>query len=97
MTLTQVHEQYRQVTRGVLLIAALGFCKAHYSTNPYFIHFNRLMCSPLTETWFTVLKSRLRKQISILFWAHPVDTEQWHCQEHFGANIGVCRDCFSVK
>ena len=36
-------------------------------------------------------------QISSLFWAHPVDTEQWHCQEHFQAHIDVWRDCISVK
>ena len=28
---------------------------------------------------------------------YHVDTDQWHCQEHFGANIDVCRYCFSVK
>ena len=36
-------------------------------------------------------------QISRLFWAHPVDTEQLRCQEHFGANTDVWRVCFSVK
>ena len=41
--------------RGVHLIVALGFCKAHYKTYPYSIHFNRLVCSPLTEIQFQVL------------------------------------------
>ena len=39
-------------TRGVNLIVALGFCKAHYESYPYFIHFNMLMVSPLTEIPF---------------------------------------------
>ena len=44
---------------GRSFILALGFCKEHCRTDPYFIHFNRLICSPLTETQFPVLKSRL--------------------------------------
>ena len=28
---------------------------------------------------------------------HPVYNEQWHCQEHFEANMDVWRGCFSVK
>ena len=28
-------------------------------------------------------------QISRLFGAHPVDTEKWHCTEHFDAHIDV--------
>ena len=36
-------------------------------------------------------------QISRLFWAHPVDTEKWQCQEHFEAHIDVWGDLFSVK
>ena len=61
-------------TRGVHLIVVLKFCKAHYRIYPYFTHFNRLMCSPLTETQLPILKPRLRLQISRLFWAHPTDT-----------------------
>ena len=34
--------------------------------------------------------------INILFGAHPVDTEKWHCQENFEAHIDGVRDCFSV-
>ena len=36
-------------------------------------------------------------QIICLFGAHPVDTENWHCQQHFGANIDVWIDCFFSK
>ena len=31
------------------------------------------------------------------FWAHPVDTEKWHCQGHFEAHIDFWKGCFSVK
>ena len=36
-------------------------------------------------------------QISRHFGTHLLDTEQWRCQEHFGANIDFRRVCFSVK
>ena len=54
-------------TRGVHLIVALGFCKAHYETHPYSIHYNWSMCSPLAEIEFLVLTSRLWMKISRLF------------------------------
>ena len=63
--------------RVVRLIVALGFCKAHYETFPYFIHFNRLVCSPFMHVVikFLVLESRLPMHISSLLWPYPVDTE----------------------
>ena len=45
---------YLLCTRGVHLIVALGFCKAHYEPYPLVINFNRLMCPPLTEIKFLV-------------------------------------------
>ena len=60
-----------------------GVLRDAYEMYPCFIHFNRLMCSPLTERSVDFLDC--------------VDTEQWHCQEHFTAHIHVWRDCLSVK
>ena len=54
-------------TKGVHLIVALRLCKAHYRTYPYFIHFNRLMCSLWTETQFLVLNPDSEcRQVNIL-------------------------------
>ena len=53
-------------TRGVHLIVALGFCNAHYETQPYSIHYSWLMCSPLAEIEFLVITSRLCVKISRL-------------------------------
>ena len=55
----KVSSGIHQNTRGINLIVTLGFCKAHYETYAYFIHFNRSMCSPLTEIQFLILESRL--------------------------------------
>ena len=44
---------------GVCLIVVLWFSKAHYETYIFFSHFNQLVCSPLTENQFLVLKPRL--------------------------------------
>ena len=43
-------------TSNVHLIVALGLCKGHYETYPYFIYFNRLMCSSWTEAHFSGIK-----------------------------------------
>ena len=50
------HVETLNYTRGVHLIVALGSCKAHYETHPHSIHFNRLVCSPLTEIQLLVLE-----------------------------------------
>ena len=76
---------------------ALGFCEAHYRTYPYVIYVNRLLCSPLTETQFLVLNLQALNAYNYTFWAHPVDTEKWHSQEHFEANIEIKRDCFNFS
>ena len=60
---------YIRDTRGVHSIVALGFCKAHYETYPYFIRFNRLIYSPLTET------QALNANKYAFSPANPVDTE----------------------
>ena len=42
--------------------------------------------------------SSLRIQAKIYtFLTHPVDTEKWHCKEHFEAHINVWKDCCSIN
>ena len=82
---------------GLSFNCGMRFYKAHYETYPYFIHYNRLLSSPFRKNQFLVLKFRLRMHINRLFGAHTVDTKQWHCHEHFKAQIDVKRDWFSVQ
>ena len=74
---------FNPVLRGAfILIVTLGFCNEHYETYSYFIHFNVWMCSLFDRNAGSSLEIQSLNADEYTFWAHPVDTEKWHCQWH---------------